>query len=64
MVLSVVNPCLSLRDHPLEQRQIVAQRAFLAQHPRHRIGPRIEFSTGEPAQNRAGLRNYPARRSR
>ena len=63
MALGFENPCPSLRDHPLDQRQIVAQRAFLAQHPQHRIGPRIEFSTGEPVQNCAGLRSYPARQS-
>src|ERR1700704_6151485 len=60
MALGLENPCLSLRDHPLDQRQIMTQRALLAQHPQHRIGPRTEFSTGEPKQNCAGLRSHRA----
>ena len=51
MALGFKNPCLSLRDDPLDQRQIMTQRALLAQYPQPRIGPRTELSTREPGQN-------------
>ena len=63
MALGFKNPCLSLRDDPLDQRQIMTQRALLAQHPQPRIGPRTELSTREPGQNCAGLRSHRARQS-
>ncbi len=50
MPLGLEDPRLSLRDHPLDQWQIMVQRALLAQHPQHRIGPRTEFSTESPAR--------------
>ena len=48
MPLSFENPCLSLDDHPLHQRQIMAQTVFLAQHPQLRLGQRRP-TAGRPA---------------
>src|SRR5579862_977936 len=40
MPLGLEKPRLRLRHHSLDQRQIMAQPSFLAQHPRYRFGAR------------------------